>query len=91
MGDPYAVLGLHRSATTDEVRAAFRRAALKFHPDRHVGEGPEAVSRASQQFNDVRRRASFSGLRSFTTPPKAVCADARCCVPAHRLSVRMSG
>ena len=54
MGDPWAVLGLHRSATTEEVRAAFRRAALKFHPDRHVGEGAEAVSRASQQFNDVR-------------------------------------
>lgn len=32
---PYAVLGLSRSATTDEVKTAFRREALLHHPDRN--------------------------------------------------------
>jgi DnaJ family protein C protein 9 len=30
--DPYEVLGLERSATADEVKLAYRKAALKNHP-----------------------------------------------------------
>jgi preprotein translocase subunit Sec63 len=32
--DPYTVLGLRRGASPDEVRKAYRKAALKFHPDK---------------------------------------------------------
>ena len=31
--DPYAVLGVSRQAGLDEVRQAYRRAALRYHPD----------------------------------------------------------
>lgn len=30
--DPYEVLGLERSATADQVKSAYRKAALKNHP-----------------------------------------------------------
>mmetsp|Transcript_45985 Transcript_45985/g.133242 ORF Transcript_45985/g.133242 Transcript_45985/m.133242 type:complete len:338 (-) Transcript_45985:96-1109(-) len=45
---PYAVLGLHYGASVDEVRAAFRRAALRTHPDKQGGscEAFNAVQRA---------------------------------------------
>ena len=33
-GDPFAELGLARGATTDEVKQAYRRLVLEFHPDR---------------------------------------------------------
>ena len=32
--DPYEVLGLDRSATADQVKSAYRKAALKSHPGR---------------------------------------------------------
>ena len=34
MTDPYAILGLTKGATTDEVKKAFKRLAMKYHPDR---------------------------------------------------------
>lgn len=30
--DPYEVLGLERTATADQVKSAYRKAALKNHP-----------------------------------------------------------
>jgi curved DNA-binding protein CbpA len=33
--DPYSVLGVARGASADDIRAAYRRTALKFHPDKN--------------------------------------------------------
>ena len=34
--DPYKVLGVDRSATDEQVRAAYRELAKKYHPDNYV-------------------------------------------------------
>lgn len=38
-----STLGLKPGAGQDEVRKAYRRAAQKFHPDQHVGEGKDEL------------------------------------------------
>ena len=45
--DYYTLLGVESDATTDEIKRAFRKFALRYHPDRHVESGPDAVTRAT--------------------------------------------
>ena len=59
MSDAYKVLEIEPSATDEEVRKAFRKLALKHHPDRVATLG-EDVRRAAeekfQQINNAKER-----------------------------------
>ncbi|MGH9753339.1 MAG: DnaJ domain-containing protein, partial [Blastocatellia bacterium] len=46
MGDLYAVLGINRTATSTEIKSAYRRLARKYHPD--VNSDPAAQSKFAQ-------------------------------------------
>ena len=43
----YDTLGVQQEATEDEIKRAYRKAAMRWHPDRNVG--PEDVARAAFQ------------------------------------------
>jgi molecular chaperone DnaJ len=45
--DPYKVLGIARDATQREVKQAYRKLAMKFHPD-HNPEKPESEASFKQ-------------------------------------------
>lgn len=48
MKDPYAVLGLRRGASAEEIKTSYRRLAQELHPDRRPGD-----ARAEEKFKHV--------------------------------------
>ncbi len=53
--DPYRVLGIDSSATDDEVRKAYRKMAMKYHPDRVAGMSEELQRNAAEQMKEINQ------------------------------------
>ena len=50
----YSVLEISPSATDDEVKAAYRRMAMKHHPDKVATLGPEVQKAAQEKFQKIQ-------------------------------------
>ena len=50
----YAVLGISPNATDDEVKSAYRRMAMKNHPDKVATLGPEVQKAAEEKFRQIQ-------------------------------------
>jgi hypothetical protein len=72
--DPHATLGLGASATPEEIAAAYRAAAKRWHPDR-AGDGPETarqmaeINAAYDTLRGRREEPAQAGARRPPAPP----------------------
>lgn len=66
--DYYEALGVKQGADEAEIKAAYRKLARKYHPDRNKEAGAEdkfkAISEAYEVLHDKEKRASYDNLRA---------------------------
>ena len=54
--DYYKILGVERSASADEIKRAYKKVAIKYHPDRNPGnkEAEEKFKQAAEAYDVLR-------------------------------------
>ena len=62
--DYYEILGVSKSSTSDEIKKAYRKVAMKFHPDRNPGDhtAEEKFKEAAEAYevlSDSEKRAQY--------------------------------
>ena len=51
--DYYSILGVDKNASDDEIKKAFRKLSMKWHPDRHANDSEAEKKAAEEKFKDI--------------------------------------
>ena len=70
--DYYQILGVERTATQDEIKSAYRKLAMQYHPDRNPGDKEaetkfKEVQTAYDTLSDLNAKARYDGGARTTT------------------------
>lgn len=72
--DYYTILGLTQNASLDAVKKAFRKLAVKYHPDKNSDSGAQAkfqeINEANEVLSDVERRGQYDAQRQLWNTSK---------------------
>jgi curved DNA-binding protein CbpA len=77
--DHYETLGVDKDSTPEDIKKAYRRQAMKHHPDRDGGDGDKfhAIERAYNTLSDPGSRAHYDATGESDQPNQDDLASAR--------------
>ena len=58
--DYYSILGISRGASDDEIKKAYRKMALKYHPDKNSAPQAEEMFKDIAEAYDVLKDGKYS-------------------------------
>ena len=66
--DYYEILGVAKTAGADELKKAYRKLALKYHPDRNPGDKAaeekfKEIKEANEILSDMDKRQQYDAFR----------------------------
>ena len=66
--DYYEILGVERNATKDDLKKAYRKLAMQYHPDRNPGnkESEEKFKEAAEAYEILNNDGSGYGSQGFS-------------------------
>lgn len=70
MQDHYSTLGVGEHASDDEIKSAFRKLAMKYHPDRNPGDASaeeqfKKINEAYSTLSDKQKRAEYDNIKRY--------------------------
>ena len=79
--DYYATLGVKKTATAEEIRKAFRKAARKYHPDvnpndKKAEEKFKEISEANDVLSDEKKRKIYDQVGFYSDQIDPATAEA---------------
>ena len=91
--DSYKVLGLSKGATEDEVKKAYRKLALKYHPDKNKSANAEErfkeIAEAYDVLSDKKKREIYDQYGEEGLKSKALKFEFRGTVGCEKTRIRM--
>ena len=79
--DYYKVLQVERGASDDELKKAYRKLAMKWHPDKN----PNNKKEAEAKFKQISEAYEVRPLSLLAPIAPLICAGARSCSPRKRM------
>lgn len=49
----YDILGVKKDASKDDIRRAFKKLSVKYHPDKHINDSEEDKKKAEEKFKEI--------------------------------------